>query len=50
MFQRKRIVASFLGLAMSAVALAPCVMAEEKTDYATREYVISQFVHSVGRS
>ena len=50
MFQKKRIVASLLGVTMSASVLAPCVMAEEKADYATREYVISQFVQSVGRN
>ena len=47
---RRKLIALLLSLSLCLSVFAPCVMAEEAVEYATREYIISEFVKSVGRS
>ena len=50
MFKTKKILSLMTVACMCFSALAPCVSAEENLQYATREYIISEFVQSVGRN
>lgn len=50
MVKIKRILSLIIALCMSFSAFALCVSAQEIPQYATREYIISEFVQSVGRS
>ena len=47
---KRKLIALLLSLSLCLSVFAPCVMAEEAVEYATREYIISEFVKSVGRS
>ena len=50
MFQTKKILSLMIATCLCFSTLAPCVSAEENPQYATREYIVSEFVQSVGRS
>ena len=50
MFNSKKLLSLLLVLCLSLSVAAPSVIAEEASEYATREYVVSEFVQSVGRS
>ena len=50
MFTSKKILSLITAASLCCSAFAPCVSAEEITEYATREYIISEFVQSVGRN
>ena len=50
MFKTKKILSQIIAVCLCFSAFAPCVLAEENLQYATREYIISEFVQSVGRS
>ena len=47
---KRKLISLLLSLSLCLSVFAPCVMAEEAVEYATREYIISEFVKSVGRS
>lgn len=47
---KRKLISQLLSLSLCLSVFAPCVMAEEAVEYATREYIISEFVKSVGRS
>ena len=47
---KRKLISLLLSLSLCLSVFAPCVMAEETVEYATREYIISEFVKSVGRS
>ena len=47
---KRKLIALLLSLSLCLSVFAPCVMAEEAVEYATREYIISEFVKSVGSS
>lgn len=49
MKKTKRILSAVLALCMCVSLVAPCALAKETPSYATREFVISEFVQSVGR-
>lgn len=46
----KRIISLIISISICFSILTPCVYAEEGVEYATREYIVSEFVKSVGRS
>ena len=50
MFKPKKTISLILSACLCFSSVIPCVAAEDSTEYATREYVISEFVQSVGRS
>lgn len=50
MFKTKKILSLIIAVCLCFSSLVPCVSAEENTQYATREYIISEFVQSVGRN
>lgn len=50
MFKSKKILSLIISVCLCFTALVPTVSAQDTPDYATREYVISQFVQSVGRN
>ena len=46
---KRKLISLLLSVSLCLSVFAPCVMAEEAVEYATREYIVSQFVQSVGR-
>ncbi len=50
MAKSKQIISILLVMCLCFSVVAPCVMADEAPEYATREYIISEFVQSVGRN
>lgn len=50
MSNTKKMFSLMIAICLCFSAFAPCVLAEESEPYATREYIISEFVQSVGRS
>ena len=50
MLKSKRILSLFIIFCLNLSLLVPYVSAENSAEYATREYIISEFVQSVGRN
>ena len=50
MIKRNKVIALILAVTMCCSLFVPCVSAAETTEFATREYIISEFVQSVGRN
>ena len=50
MFKTKKILSLIIAVCLCFASVASCVSAEENSQYATREYIISEFVQSVGRN
>lgn len=50
MTKTNRLLSFVLVLCLCFSVFTPCVIADEPTEYATREYIISEFVQSVGRA
>lgn len=50
MIKKNKVVALILAVTLCCSVIVPCVSAAETTEYATREYIVSEFVQSVGRN
>ena len=50
MFKTKRTLSLIVAVCLCFSSFVCCVSAEELPQYATREYIISEFVQSIGRS
>ena len=50
MLQKNKVISLILTVCLCCSLFTPCVSAAQTTEYATREYVISEFVKSVGRN
>ena len=50
MFKTQKMFSLIIAVCLCFSSIVPCIAADENTQYATREYIISEFVQSVGRN